>query len=435
MGDFSTGELSLEFIKSLLMNTSVATHGGSTESATNNGTGSAGCVADELVFVRQVQLYYSSTVICLGLLGSAFSAGLFFRVGNKPANKASYVHYLVGLNVTCTLYCFTLLLVWLQNVHVNVYSLTGICQHVAFLTQASGFLYKWLLVFLCLDRCLIVSPKPGPRKFCTRCKARCVCLILTCIAIIVFTNLALMEGIVTIADKKMCTFFPEFTEVTDILKKLDVAFNSIVPIILMVMLTIVASYRLAHGKPIADRQEMNGERGFSCNELIPNNTSCPKAGPVCGGCVDMRHSRHFFFDITAQRACAGCTSVISSYYIRRRPFRETDRRSVVLAIVLCINMLFLSGPHYVIQGIHIFTGESQNIYAISQMDFLVQNIVENMAHSSYLVNILAFVVLDKYYRQQLRAMFRWFTNLKHITRCYHEGDVIDTGTPENEDPV
>ena len=61
-----------------------------------------------------VELYFTPVVLCLGILSSVFSAVCFYRVGCNPYNKASYVHYAVGINVAACIHCITQLVVWLQ---------------------------------------------------------------------------------------------------------------------------------------------------------------------------------------------------------------------------------------------------------------------------------------------------------------------------------
>ena len=362
-----------------------------------------------------------------------------FVSGSCPSNKASYVHYLVGFNITCTLYCLTLLLAWLQNVHVDIYDISGLCQHVAFLTHSSSFLYKWFLLFFCLDRCLVISPKEYPRNFCTRCKARCISLTLTCVAIIVFTNTALMEGVVEDGPRRMCKFLPQFSNVTDVLKRLDVVCNSCVPLALIAILMAITFWRLLRADPLMRVREgsITATRPFACDDtMLSRNKGCPRAGPVCGGCVDMRHSRHFFGDLSSgTRPCTGCVSILNDEGDQRTS-KETNRRSVILALVLASSFVFLSGPHYILQTMYVFNGGRQVTHIVMEVSFLAQNIVENMAHSSYIVNVLAFITLDKLYRQQLRGLYSWFNEKLSWKRCYRpEEDVIDTSTPEEEEPL
>ena len=88
------GLLSLNLLTAILQNQSA--HQRSTANDSSN-TSDSDCVGDctvanEMEFVRDLQLFYSSTVITLGLLGSAFSTCIYFRSGKshrKATDKAT----------------------------------------------------------------------------------------------------------------------------------------------------------------------------------------------------------------------------------------------------------------------------------------------------------------------------------------------------------
>ena len=125
------GLLSLNLLTAILQNQSA--HQRSTANDSSN-TSYSDCVGDctvanEMEFVRDLQLFYSSTVITLGLLGSAFSTCIYFRSGKsqrKATDKATLRPRQNGRHFADDVFKYIFLK---KNVRISIYiSLKFVCK-------------------------------------------------------------------------------------------------------------------------------------------------------------------------------------------------------------------------------------------------------------------------------------------------------------------
>ncbi len=347
--------------------------------------------AYELWLVKQLRLYYIPTVIMIGIL-SQLLTGLVYLKACRSGNRkgASYMHYILGLCVTGILHLITLLIVWLEEVGIDIYQYSGLCHHIAFVMKASRFLYTWYMVALCVDRYLSVSWTTLAEKMATRCRARCICLAFATLAVIVFLNTALMEGVSVVqyghAKLKVCSFLPYFMDVTVVLNKLDLVINCFIPCIFILILSSLILMAVLQCK------------------IQPECTT------LCQHCLagQSTHSAtHSHISIQLSRESQES----------RLPCRT--KHSAIATLVVAQVFLVLVLPDIVLRGIQAF---GEPMIKMSPAHFICQSIFQNLSRSSQAFNWSIFLSIDKDFRKSLFKILRCILELAQKLVCVNNNN-------------
>ena len=170
------------------------------------------------------------TVICVGLITNVFS--IVMLLCSSQLKKVSPAHYISARAGVDSAFLLTLLLVWLaqfDHSHEHLYLVVGWCQFVSYGSHLSQFLATWTTSALTLDRAVFVL-RPDKRKTtCTPMRARAVIVGLVVLAMVVYLNMSLTEGVITVGRRFMCSPLPRFMSVMRVLGKLDAIVNFLVP--------------------------------------------------------------------------------------------------------------------------------------------------------------------------------------------------------------
>ena len=110
------------------------------------------------------------------------------------------------------------------------------CQFITLISHCATFLSTWYCVSLATDRHLVVCCPRLRRTFCTQCRARLVVIGLAVLAVVVYVNTTILVGVVQIERVSICTFLRDFGAVISVLDKLNLLFNTIIPLVTTVIL-------------------------------------------------------------------------------------------------------------------------------------------------------------------------------------------------------
>lgn len=198
----------------------------------------------ELTALRAVNIlrvYFNPGVASVVLLLFLLTVPVLSKITRQTSS--SHLPYLMALCVCSLLHMIGVTLTWLGFIGVNVYKIPGTCQFNAFVSQASHFLYTWVMVALVTDRLAaqLISLKTCPSwltMIVSPTRARILILILSTIALAVFLNLSMMEGTVHFGTVKICVVIIEYLKTSLLLDKIDSILNFFCPFFAMVVMDI-----------------------------------------------------------------------------------------------------------------------------------------------------------------------------------------------------
>ena len=189
--------------------------------------------------LHYMKLYFTPSLITVGVLGNTISCLILLRA--KLRNFSSS-QYLLALCMVNSIYLVVTLMKWLAIHGIVIYTRPGLCQVMSFLENSAIFLSNWYVVAFCVDRYIVFCLSTEGTRLCNKVRARIVITALCVIAVIVYINISITEGVVVINGQFRCRPLPFFMHNLQLLVVIKGVLNVILPyacIFLLSILTVV----------------------------------------------------------------------------------------------------------------------------------------------------------------------------------------------------
>lgn len=185
--------------------------------------------------------YYTPCIISGGIVGNLVSC---VALRGERFRQVSAVPYMVALGLFDSVFLAAVLAVWLSRFGLDLYNSACWCELLTYSTYTCGFLSVWLNFCLAVDRVTTVYSSPTRvKKICTPLKAKLTIIAFVVVAITVFLNVSLLYGLIHTRVGTFCIMLPQFGQAMDILSKMDMAINFVLPYTTMAVLIVVTLVR------------------------------------------------------------------------------------------------------------------------------------------------------------------------------------------------
>ena len=185
--------------------------------------------------VRWLKLYYTPSIIAVGLISGMVSALTLLRSLMKTLPSACY---LGAASTVDFLYMLSLLVNWLVELGYPVYSVGAVCHATTFASKACSFLSTWYTVAYSVNALIAIKYPNAERQLCTVFRAKLVCLVLAIIAIVVFLNTSLLVTVIDLPTRQLCLPLESFGHIHRRLNQLDVFINFALPCLATVCICV-----------------------------------------------------------------------------------------------------------------------------------------------------------------------------------------------------
>ena len=215
-----------------------------------------------VTIVRALKLYVAPGLVVSGILGNLLTTKIF---GDDYLRRVPVVPYVRFLCMSDSLFLCVLFLVWLRYFGFHILAIGGWCQAVTFISQSCMFLSIWLTV-LCTIGTLVSchnsmeSPREHDPSWCmSSCwcyastwKSTIIAIGFVILTILVFVNIAIQFGPLQVpmwennmlVSVVMCLPIPDDIVAMEVLKKLDVLLNTLLPYVLIFIVITVTLTQL-----------------------------------------------------------------------------------------------------------------------------------------------------------------------------------------------
>ena len=192
--------------------------------------------------LHYIKLYYTPGLVLVGIFANMLSFIIFNR---KRFSKVTCTPYIASKFLTDCVFLLVLGLDWLKRVDtgINLYNTVGFCQTFTYLSSISAFLSVWLTTSMNVDRC-IATTKSSLRKLCTPLRSKLLVCGLTIIAVVVYLNISILTGVVVTHIGPICAVLPLFGRRIQILGRVDILVNFLLPYVITALCCIFCTRRL-----------------------------------------------------------------------------------------------------------------------------------------------------------------------------------------------
>jgi len=217
-----------------------------------------------LDIARFLTVYVQPLFCVLGIAGNGLSLLIFL---SKDLRKVSSNIYLSVLSAACTVFLISLLVVWLEVIHVKVIHENIWCQSIVFVTYVSSFLTVWSVVCITVENYIVTFHLRKATYFCTVPKAKLVVLFLTVIGILLYTFSLWSVKVVNYMGMNICTSDPEYQETTKIFTFVDTIVTLVLPTgALLVLISAILAKHLWQRHRKKNEEEQSGRKRLSKKE-------------------------------------------------------------------------------------------------------------------------------------------------------------------------
>ena len=304
------------------------------------------------VVLQVLHVYYMPSLMALGAAGNVAVSAILL---GSSLRRNSANHYLAAAGVSDAFFLLGLLLLWLENLGLDLYNRKGWCQLISFVNSVCTFLSLWLIVAFAIDRLIVhVLPKRSA-KLCTPFRAKIVILSIVVIAVVVYVNISLTVGVVKYGGLSRCMPLPQFMSHLRWLGLIDGMINLTLPyIVLMVILAIILRYACA-----------------------------------ISGDVDDPHT-HSYVESTPQ-----------DNLLHSRPARLS-----VMTVLLLATFLVMRLPSEVFRFLHSIRGVTNKFYPISQTEYYWQQFSQKIFETSFALKLFLLLAFHPMFRQTVSRRIR-----------------------------
>jgi hypothetical protein len=192
--------------------------------------------------IHYLSLYYTPILVVCGILLNSVTALTFSRT---KLNQCSCAPYVVAMAISDACFLVTLLLVWCSQLDFYVLSSGAWCQAITYASYVCTFLPKWFVVGFTFDRFVNLRLPHLENSLCSSFHSKVVVTMLVIIAVVVYLNISLLSGVVTLTNGSLsCVPLPQFAHTLQTLSNLDLTINLLLPFIITLSLNTMIARRL-----------------------------------------------------------------------------------------------------------------------------------------------------------------------------------------------
>ena len=176
-----------------------------------------------------LRLYVTPIIIGLGIIGNTIGTLTIYRTRMRTLSCIAYV---TAVLTSDTLFLSSMFFLWISTVVPEIRVSNWWCLSTTYFTGITNFLSLWYSVAMASDKYLKLR-FPGyfnqMSPLLTKLLPRVIVIGITTVGIVVYLNFTLLFGVLETSYGTYCVPLPMFEQAIQVLAKLDVAFNFIVP--------------------------------------------------------------------------------------------------------------------------------------------------------------------------------------------------------------
>lgn len=191
---------------------------------------------------NDLYLYYLPLIVIVGILANVMCCIFLLK---SDMRRKFFTHLYIAVYIADTGFLITLLLIWVKNQGVDIYSQPGLCQMTIFMGYFFPFLSMWhsclaaaLLLLRVRSNCIAKFTNGSG-------KAKIVIAILTILSLTSYLYKTWTSGLVRYGDRQLCNILPEVDEfIIRILNVMDLLFIMVLPFIIFLVfdITVLVKY-------------------------------------------------------------------------------------------------------------------------------------------------------------------------------------------------
>lgn len=336
-----------------------------------------------------IRYYYIPVIIAIGSVGNILTASTILLT---KLSKLPTMHFIVGIAAIDLCFLISLLMWWTSGFSAALTTFPGWCQLVMFTTNLSSFTTVWLHCTLSFERYLSTTADGGCVKSCCLCcedngkcyvppvkppcKISCKCTTLkvkACIlsifitGVVVYVNISLTVDYIYVGTTPVCVPMRQLFPLLEALNKLDVFFNAIIPLLIILILNL--------------------ETG----RLFVRN----------------HHSR----ETLISRNCIERANQLLK--------KKSEVNLTVASFVFCVAFLCFNSPGQILRVIYLFRNTVTVQPHISLREYLIQQLLQAAYYTNFAVNFPIMIVCHGGFRTALKLLLRRVQ--AKVKRVFHRG--------------
>ena len=184
---------------------------------------------------RWLRWNLTPTLVVLGFLTNSVAVVVLLTTSLR---YRSSTQYLVGSSIISSVYLLALAIEWMRVFGIDLYNAAGWCQFVFFVNSLCTFLTVWYVVCFAVDRYIYTCWPKKAHRVCSTLKAKATILALLLVGTVVYVNISLTFGVVTMKGRPRCSPVPRFLSHLRILGIPDMIVNILLPYSVVVYLLV-----------------------------------------------------------------------------------------------------------------------------------------------------------------------------------------------------
>ncbi|XP_066988625.1 thyrotropin-releasing hormone receptor-like [Macrobrachium rosenbergii] len=354
-----------------------------------NGSGVA--FGQQVHAIDRIQFWVTPILVSFGCMGNVVSVWVFHSSKLRTLSSSCY---LAALAASDTGFLLTLFLVWLSMVDYDLLNQHGWCQAINYAIYVTTFLSVWLVVAFTVERFIAVCYPLLRAAVCTVRRARMVILLLTIIALLLYSYLlvAAAPGMHPEAGRTICKLRDEYVEVATAMNYVDTVLTLILPVITIVTLNVRIARCVWHVEKL--RHSMTLAHSHSSPPAVANNSSDSGrrgAGGNSSGPVTS----------TATQDSANSSVVVVAGNRGGQRIRSQNKVTKMLLIISTVFIL-LNLPSYVIRGYIFFWCD--NSCETSSLFYTLQQTFTLLFYTNFAINFLLYCVTGQNFRRAVGGL-------------------------------
>jgi len=189
-------------------------------------------------------LYYLAIIVALGMVGNTLN---FFVFTQTHLRLRSSSYYLAALALADIGFLLTLLIVWLDNVGVDLFHRQGFCQATVYGSSVFSCLSVWLTVAYTFERLIAVQYPLKRASMCTIRQAKIIIGVLTFLTLSLHIYSLFTAGISSTdedPDFYSCGLLPHYYKAMHIVNLVDTVVTLVIPLILILVMNALIAKNL-----------------------------------------------------------------------------------------------------------------------------------------------------------------------------------------------
>ena len=185
--------------------------------------------------IYKVEIVAIPLLVIFGTVGNLLSIWVLTR---SPLKGLSSSLYLAALAASDTGFLASLLVVWFEEIGLNLYNKSGWCQGITYLSCVTTFLSVWLVIAFTVERFLAVCYPLLRPSICTVKRAKSVVLYVCIVPSMLYSYLLVVAEPVVISGESLCQMKENYKIVVHVMNYVDTVLTLMVPVILVVGLNL-----------------------------------------------------------------------------------------------------------------------------------------------------------------------------------------------------